>query len=84
MDSCGRLWTPMDTAWRFTDQKVGDSSPSGRAAEVLVLQGVHVESLDLLTLGSHPSVDVGSSDFIVVVQSLPIGWLGLHIGLEIR
>jgi hypothetical protein len=28
---CGLPWTPVDTAWRSTDQKVGGSSPSGRA-----------------------------------------------------
>ena len=32
---CGRLWTLVDTAWRSTDQKVGGSSPSGRAAVAL-------------------------------------------------
>jgi len=31
---CGRLWTPTDTAWRSTDQEVGGSSSSGRAAEI--------------------------------------------------
>jgi len=30
---CGLLWAPRDTAWTSTDQKVGGSSPSGRAAE---------------------------------------------------
>ncbi len=38
---------PTDAAWyevRVTaDQKVGGSSPSGRAGEVFVPQGVHVE-----------------------------------------
>jgi len=36
----GPSWTPMDAAWRSTDQKVGGSSPSGRAAEVLSPQGL--------------------------------------------
>jgi hypothetical protein len=35
VDGSGRLWTPVDTAWRSTDQKVGGSSPSGRATETL-------------------------------------------------
>ena len=35
-----RLWTGVDTVWRFTDQKVGGSSPSGRAAETLSPQEV--------------------------------------------
>jgi hypothetical protein len=30
-DRYGWLWTPVDTAWRSTDQKVGGSSPSERA-----------------------------------------------------
>ena len=34
---CGLVWTPVDGAWRSTDQKVGDSSSSGRAAETLAL-----------------------------------------------
>ncbi len=37
---CGRLWTAVDTPWRSTDQKVGGSSPSGRATEALALQGL--------------------------------------------
>lgn len=32
----GLLWTPVDTAWRSTDKKVGVSSPSGRATETLL------------------------------------------------
>jgi hypothetical protein len=39
-NGCGRLWTPVDTPWRFTDQKVGGSSPSGRAAEAFAVQGL--------------------------------------------
>jgi hypothetical protein len=31
--------------------------------------------VDVLTFGSHPSVDVVHGDTIVVVQLLPIGWL---------
>ena len=30
---CGRLWTAVDMACRSTDQKVGDSSSSGRATD---------------------------------------------------
>jgi len=41
LDFCGRLWTPVDTAWRSTNQEVGGSSPSGRAAETPVLRGCH-------------------------------------------
>jgi len=33
-------WTPVDTAWRSTDQKVGGSSPSGRAGKPLCWQGI--------------------------------------------
>ena len=33
---CGRLWTPVDAVRRSTDQKVGGSSPSGRATEPLL------------------------------------------------
>jgi len=36
---CERLWTPTDTPWRSTDQKVGGSSPSGRAAETPAMAG---------------------------------------------
>ncbi len=36
---CGRLWTPVDTAWRSTDQKVGDSSSPGRASEAPATAG---------------------------------------------
>ena len=38
---CGRLWTSVDGACRSTDQKVGDSSSSGRATGgILAKQGV--------------------------------------------
>jgi hypothetical protein len=40
VDSCGRLWTAVDTAWRSTDQKVGDSSSPGRADESPAFAGV--------------------------------------------
>ncbi len=35
----GRLWTAVDAAWRSTDQKVGGSSPSGRATQTPVIAG---------------------------------------------
>jgi hypothetical protein len=44
---CGRLWTRVDTAWRSTDQKVGDSSSPGRAdvSCVSVMASIWVGSL---------------------------------------
>jgi len=50
-------WTPMDTAWRSTDQEVGCSSRPGRAGKNLAPQGLSVphRPRDLLTFGSHPS-----------------------------
>jgi hypothetical protein len=39
VDSCGRLWTTMDCAWRSTNHKVGASSPSGRANRIPVIEG---------------------------------------------
>ncbi len=41
-DCGGRLWTDV---WRPTDQKVGGSSPSGRAAEALVAQGLQLDGI---------------------------------------
>jgi hypothetical protein len=38
----GLAWTPLDTAWRSTDQEVGGSSPSGRAAETVVAQQIRL------------------------------------------
>jgi hypothetical protein len=41
---CALLWTLMDTAWRSTDQKVGGSSPSGRAVKGVVVDGHFYDS----------------------------------------
>jgi hypothetical protein len=43
---CRKLWTLTDTAWSSTDQKVGDSSSSGRADKP---NGVHGPSLDTIS-----------------------------------
>lgn len=39
---CGLWWTPVDTVWMPTDQKVGDSGSPGRADETPVIAGVSV------------------------------------------
>ena len=39
-NAAGWLWTLVDGSWGSTDQKVGGSSPSGRAAETPAAAGV--------------------------------------------
>jgi hypothetical protein len=51
----GRLWTAMDTAWRSTDQKVGGSSPSGRALKHAQFVGI----LPCPAEPDHPAPSLG-------------------------
>ncbi len=68
---CGRLWTPLDTAWRSTDQKVGGSSPSD-----VLLKPVR-ESLSHGWPGSGGFLAFGGGDALAVC-----GYEGGEVGAD--